>query len=127
MLPVGSRLRHSRDFTEVVGRGVRAGRSNLVVHLDLPDPGTAASTGARAGFVVSKAVGGSVVRHTVVRRLRPLVAERLTRLPAGSRMVLRALPPAAVASSATLARDLDAALDRALRRARDRAVPGAPR
>ncbi len=120
MLPVGSRLRHSRDFTEVVGRGVRAGRSNLVVHLDLPDPPAGAGIGARAGFVVSKAVGGSVVRHAVVRRLRPLVAERLTALPPGSRVVLRALPAAAAATSAMLARDLDAALDKALQRARDR-------
>ena len=74
----------------------------------------------RAGFVVSKAVGGSVVRHAVVRRLRPLVAERLSALPPGSRVVLRALPAAAAATSAMLARDLDAALDKALQRARDR-------
>jgi len=65
---------------------------------------------------VSKAVGGSVVRHRVVRRLRHLVRERLTLLPDGSRLVVRALPPAATATSVELALDLDAALARALHR-----------
>jgi len=64
---------------------------------------------------VSKAVGNSVVRHAVVRRLRHLVAPRLTQLPAGSRLVVRALPASATASSDALAEDLDAALRRVLR------------
>lgn len=64
---------------------------------------------------MSKAVGGSVVRHAVARRLRHVVAPRLERLPAGSRLVVRALPPSATATSAALAADLDVALERALR------------
>lgn len=67
---------------------------------------------ARAGFVVGRAVGGSVVRHRTVRRLRHLVRDRLGLLPAGSLLVVRALPPAAEADSAALGRDLDLALDR---------------
>lgn len=63
-----------------------------------------------AGFVVSKAVGGAVVRNRVKRRLRHLVAARLVRLPGGARLVVRALPPAAEASYAGLGRDLDRAL-----------------
>jgi ribonuclease P protein component len=74
--------------------------------------------------VVSKAVGGSVVRHAVVRRLRHLVRPRLAGLPPGARLVVRALPDAATASSARLGADLDAALERALRRARDTAGTG---
>ena len=70
---------------------------------------------------MSKAVGGSVVRHAVVRRLRHLVRPRLATLPAGTRLVVRALPDAATASSDRLATDLDAALERALRRARENA------
>ena len=66
---------------------------------------------------MSKAVGGSVVRHRVVRRLRHVVRDRLTTLPAGSRLVVRALPPAATATSAELAANLDAGLAKALRRA----------
>jgi ribonuclease P protein component len=62
--------------------------------------------------VVSRSVGGSVVRHRVTRRLRAQLLPRLRRLPAGSIAVVRALPPAATASSAEFGADLDAALDR---------------
>ncbi|GAA5157932.1 MULTISPECIES: ribonuclease P protein component [Amycolatopsis] len=110
MLPPAARLRRSEDFREVMRRGSRAGRRRLVVHaLVVPDP-PASST--RAGFVVSKAVGNSVVRHRVSRRLRHLVAARLGTVPPGSSLVVRALPPAATASSAELGADLDAALRR---------------
>jgi ribonuclease P protein component len=61
---------------------------------------------------VGRAVGNSVVRHRVIRQLRHLVRDRLHRLPVGSRLVVRALPPAAGAGSAALGRDLDAALAR---------------
>jgi ribonuclease P protein component len=66
--------------------------------------------------VVSKAVGGSVVRHRVVRRLRHLVQPRLAGLPSDLGVVVRALPPAATATSAELALDLDGALSAALRK-----------
>lgn len=69
-------------------------------------------TGVRAGFVVSKAVGNSVVRHRVTRRLRHIVAQRMGTMPEGGALVVRALPPAATASSAELAADLDSALHR---------------
>lgn len=119
MLPAHSRIRRSREFTETMSRGARAGRSTLVVHLDVPatqEPGTVQNPGARAGFVVSKAVGNAVARHLVVRRLRALVARRLDTLPAGSRLVVRALPGSATSSSGQLAKDLDGALGRALAR-----------
>jgi ribonuclease P protein component len=76
-------------------------------------------------------VGGSVVRHAVVRRLRHQLAPRLRALPAGSRVVVRALPGAASASSAELAAELDRALARALDKAQGRtrraATGGGPR
>jgi ribonuclease P protein component len=76
-------------------------------------PALTARTGPpRAGFVVSKAVGGAVVRNQVKRRLRHLVAARLDALPPGSTLVVRALPAAADADAAALAADLDAALRR---------------
>jgi len=65
---------------------------------------------------VSKAVGGSVVRHRVARRLRHLVGPRLAELPPDVGLVVRALPPAAAATSAELAVDLDAGLRVALRK-----------
>lgn len=64
---------------------------------------------------MSKAVGNSVVRHRVSRRLRHLVRDRLDLLPPGTSLVVRALAPAADADSASLGRDLDAALHKVLR------------
>jgi ribonuclease P protein component len=110
VLPAPARLRRRDDFTLVVRRGRRAGRSTLVTHFLRADPAT--GDPARVGFVVGRAVGGSVVRHRTVRRLRHLVRDRLRQLPPGSMTVVRALPPAAAADSATLGRDLDATLDR---------------
>ena len=111
MLPAPARLRRREDFTLAVRRGRRAGRSTLVAHYLAPDADVPA---ARVGFVVGRAVGNSVVRHRTSRQLRHLMRDRLDRLPAGSLLVVRALPPAAAADSATLGRDLDAALGRLL-------------
>jgi ribonuclease P protein component len=68
---------------------------------------------ARVGLVVSKAVGPAVTRNQVKRRLRHLLRDRVALLPAGSVLVVRALPASAQASSTTLAADLDRALTRA--------------
>ena len=68
-----------------------------------------------AGFVVSRSVGPSVVRHRVQRKLRHLVASRIGLLPSGSTVVVRAQPESAEATSAELASDLDRALAKALR------------
>ena len=67
------------------------------------------------GFVVSRAVGGSVVRNRVERRLRHLVAARLDALPSGAHLVVRASPAAATATSPELRSDLDSALRAAAR------------
>jgi ribonuclease P protein component len=80
----------------------------VVVHLLIDEPAQAST--ARAGFVVSKAVGNAVVRNRVRRRLRHLVRPRLADLPAGASLVVRALPEAAAASFDRLGTDLDAAL-----------------
>ena len=80
-----------------------------------PTPGDAGTVGcARAGFVVGKAVGNSVVRHRVTRRLRAVVLEQLDRLPETADLVVRARPEAATATSADLRRDLTTGLDRVL-------------
>ncbi|KPI07791.1 Ribonuclease P protein component [Actinobacteria bacterium OK074] len=118
MLPTEKRLRRREDFAIAVRRGRRAGRPLLVVHfrsgdLDPHAPGESAPP-TRAGFVVSKAVGKAVVRNTVKRRLRHLMRDRVDLLPAGSLVVVRALPGAGDADHAQLARDLDAALERLL-------------
>ncbi|MCX4692203.1 ribonuclease P protein component [Streptomyces sp. NBC_01408] len=119
MLSPENRLRRREDFASAVRRGRRAGRPLLVVHLrtsgstDPHEPGEI-DPSTRAGFVVSKAVGGAVVRNRVKRRLRHLVRDRLAQLPAGSLVVVRALPGSGDAGPDELARDLDAALVRLL-------------
>jgi ribonuclease P protein component len=67
---------------------------------------------ARVGFVVSKAVGPAVTRNRVKRRLRHLMRERVGSLAAGARLVVRAQPAAASASSTELGAELDRCLDR---------------
>ncbi len=156
MLPSESRVRRGDEFARAIRAGRRSGRAHLVAYLAAADgndgsgsagrgdafrateAGSAkaideARTGpvARAGFVVSKAVGNAVVRNRVRRRLRHLCADRLDTLPAGSILVVRALPPAAEADSALLGRELDAALKRLTGggvegRARDRQRGGKP-
>ncbi len=112
MLPVRRRIRRAEDFRVVVRAGSRAASRTMVVHVHCADP----QTPARAGFVVGRAVGGSVARHRVTRRLRHLMVDHLETLPAGTDVVVRAMPPAAGASSAELAADLSSGLRRALTR-----------
>lgn len=70
----------------------------------------------RVGFVVSTAVGNSVVRHRTQRRLRHLMAARVSELAAETDLVVRAHPAAAGASSSELAGELDRLLSRTLGR-----------
>lgn len=93
----------------MVRGGRRAGRPLLTAHLDTE------GSGRTAGLVVSKAVGGAVVRHRVARRLRHLLAARIEELPDGTRLVVRAAPGAGTATSAELGADLDRALARLVR------------
>jgi ribonuclease P protein component len=113
MLPSGNRMRRREEFTSAVRRGDRAGRPCLVLHLQHRDE---VDEPVRVGFTVGRPVGPAVVRNKVRRRLRHIVAERLHRLPAGSLLVVRANPKAATARNDELAADVDAALDRLLRR-----------
>jgi ribonuclease P protein component len=69
----------------------------------------------RVGFVVSKSVGGAVVRNRVKRRLRALMAARLVRVPQGYDVVVRANPAAANVSYAELGADLDRLLAQVVR------------
>jgi ribonuclease P protein component len=128
MLPAANRLRNSRDFADAVRAGRRVGRGTVVVHLKISidaQPGSRELPGCvasepRVGFVVSKAVGGAVVRNKVKRRLRHLIGERLSAYQPGTSLVVRALPAAAGASYQQLGADLDAALAAAARPRRPR-------
>ena len=113
MLPAHHRLVDSDAFRVTVRSGHRSGSRTLVVHLGRDDAGTP----ARAGFVVSKAVGNAVVRNRVKRRLRHLTREHLPslqELPGSAVLVVRALPASATASYAELGADLDRCLTRVM-------------
>ena len=115
MLSSCNRLTSPVQFREVVRRGRRCGGPLMVVHLlasstEPRQPGQPATP--RVGFVVSKAVGPAVTRNLVKRRLRHLARERVASLPVDGMLVVRALPPAALASYDELADELDRCLDR---------------
>ena len=118
MLDRAHRVRSGRELTGVIRRGRRAGATTLVGHLAraLNDAEHDAEPVPRVGLVVGRAVGGAVVRNQVKRRLRHVIGARLATLPADTLLVVRALPPAATASSAELGSDLDRVLDRLLGR-----------
>jgi ribonuclease P protein component len=110
MLAAAQRVRRRADFADTVRAGRRAGRGAVVVHVTVPATPPTEPAPVRAGFVVSKAIGGAVQRNRVRRRLRHLARERLATLPAGSALVIRALPGAADRPYAQLGADLDGAL-----------------
>jgi ribonuclease P protein component len=103
-------MRRPGEFAAVLRTGGRARRGSVVVHTRRG----LTESAPHIGLVVSRAVGGSVVRHGVSRRLRAQLFSRLDRIPVGTGVVVRALPEAATASSAQLGADLDRALPAAL-------------
>ena len=160
MLAATDRLRRRDEFSATVAGGRRVARGAVVVHaaarlpnaVDDPAPvdtnltaeqSTAeqssiddvhtdrSAASARAGFVVSKAVGGAVVRNRVRRQLRHLMRTRLEQLPERTDIVVRALPGAATRTYAALGVDLDGALATIMREpmrpARPRQVRGRSR
>ena len=88
MLSKPNRLRSSKDFAHITKIGSRASTPSLVLYLhsskELPqDP--------QVGFIISKAVGGSVLRHRIARQLRHAIREHLLTLPPHSQIVVRVL------------------------------------
>jgi ribonuclease P protein component len=95
-------MRSSADFRGTT-RGIRVGRGTLVLHARrTPAVGahhtstsTIGSGGVRVGFVVARSIGNAVTRNRVRRRLQHLAAAQLEQTPAGTDLVVRALPRAA--------------------------------
>ena len=109
MLPRHHRLTRPVDFKRTIRAGRKASSPSVVVY-GLIEGSQDSEAAARVGVTVSKAVGGSVVRHRVARQIRHAVAARLDQLPAGSLWVVRALPGAA--TSRHLAEDVGGGLER---------------
>ncbi|RNI19653.1 ribonuclease P protein component [Flexivirga caeni] len=115
MLPTKHRLRDSADFSAVL-RSRRSGRApgpRLIVTVT-PAHGSC----SRVGFVVSKAVGNSVVRNRTARVLRHEMAALLPKLAGDHDIVIRATPAAGTASAESLRADLREQLPAAVARRR---------
>ena len=98
MLARPHRLTRGADYKAVVRRGRRCAAEHTVTYV-----GTASDAeSVRFGFIVSKQVGGAVVRNTVRRRLKAVCAEALPGVGGGHDIVIRALPAAASADYSQL-------------------------
>lgn len=104
MLPRHHRLTRPEDFRRAIRSGFKAVTPTVIVHGMWSSTETA-NVDVRVGVTVSKAVGGSVVRHRVARQIRHAMAAQLSGLPAGSWWVIRALPGAGQAR--TVAEDVE--------------------
>lgn len=104
-------MSNADDFRSAVRSGIRVGSPTLVVHAGR----SSTAPDVKVGFVVSKAVGNAVTRNRVKRRLRHLVGDVVHEVPAGSHLVVRALPRAA-SEPGLLAADLRRSWSKAARR-----------
>jgi len=89
VLPKNARLTVSADFARATKSGTRVTTDNFVGYLYI-SPVTN-NDHPKCGLIVNKAIGGSVARHSLARKVRHAVAPQLTKLPNGSLLVIRAL------------------------------------
>ena len=93
------------DYRRIVRRGRRVSGRATIVYLDKPSPGSV----PRFGFIVSKAVGGAVVRNRVRRRLNAACHSLLPAAPERA-VIIRALPSAASADWDELRAEVESAV-----------------
>jgi ribonuclease P protein component len=93
------------DYRRIVRKGRRVSGRTTIAYLDKLDLGEE----ARFGFIVSRAVGGAVVRNRVRRRLKAACYSLLAEAPRRA-IVIRALPTAASADWAELRAEVAAAV-----------------
>ncbi len=88
MLPRSNRVARADDFRATVRRGQRVATPHALLYVTQ----RSASESTRFGFIVSKAVGNSVTRNLITRRLRAIGLEAVRSQPTGMDVVIRALP-----------------------------------
>jgi ribonuclease P protein component len=89
MLASQHRMRSTRDFQSVRRNGKKVLIPGLVIHIYL---GMYGATPSRVGLTVGKDCGNAVQRHRVSRRVRATMGRVLGFLPAGTGLVVKALP-----------------------------------
>jgi ribonuclease P protein component len=111
VLPKANRITRPEDFREVSRRARRSsGQLMLVQVLVRNDAGP-----SRAGFVVSKSVGGAVQRNRIRRQLQASFADQLGEFESGRDVLVRALPTAEGSSWSQLNGELGELLARSTR------------
>jgi ribonuclease P protein component len=94
VLPKNARLTLSTDFARATKSGTRVTTENFVGYLYI-NPATTENleipNSPKVGLIINKSVGGSVVRHTLARKVRHAAASQISKLPDGSLLVIRAL------------------------------------
>ncbi|MDO4909133.1 MAG: ribonuclease P protein component [Corynebacterium sp.] len=114
MLPRQHKLSGTEAFTSTTRNGKKARTSSMLVSAYIPKAEASIVTwgGPRFGFVISKKVGNSVVRHGLARKFRHICRKHVDILPKECSVVIRALPRAAEASSQDLEADFLQALNK---------------
>ena len=107
MLPASARLRKSSDISAVMKSGTRFSAKLVVLHV-----AQGSSEETKVAFAVGKNIGNSVVRHKVTRQLRHAIIPLIGSFPAGSHVVVRALPEASQATFSQLSENLKFALSK---------------
>ncbi|MCS4535488.1 ribonuclease P protein component [Corynebacterium sp. HS2168-gen11] len=125
MLPSQHKITNSEEFKFTIRKGIRAGGGTVVVYVQdagasVADP--VLSRPPKIGLVVSKAIGNAVTRHAVSRKLRHIMAAEIPTLADNDLVVIRALPPAATASTDQLQHDIQRALEKIHHKRRRKAV-----
>jgi ribonuclease P protein component len=88
VLSAQNRLRSSKDFARVTKTGHRATTASLVLYLKNDQT---FQREPQIGLIVSKAIGGSVIRHSVARKLRHASRGLLPLIPQHSQLVIRVI------------------------------------
>ena len=121
-----NRVTQGSDYRHIVRRGNRVGGAYCITHavFDVADtvlhPGNPGEPEggrpARYGFIISKAVGNAVTRNLIRRRLKTIVDQRIAQGETDIDVVFRALPASAEASFPVLEQEVNASLDRLVRK-----------
>jgi ribonuclease P protein component len=109
VLPRAHRVVQGDDFRRAVRRGRRTSSAHAVVYRLVGE-----ADGPRFGVIVSKQVGGAVVRNRVRRRILSICASALSEIPSSDLIVIRALPGAHEAPWDTLRTEIGDGLRRAV-------------
>jgi ribonuclease P protein component len=111
MLAKVNRVTTLNDFQRATRTGRKAGSKSFVVHITKNELEV-----TRFGYVVSKNVGNSVIRHTLSRKLREISREQLTTLPTGYDIVVRALAGSENLTSAEIRKQIAPTITRILKK-----------